>query len=155
MNAYRSKLLIFPWPPLFYGLAILGALVLDRFTPLPCICGPVTWVAGGLLAVGAMLLGLWAAKTLVDCETKITTYRDANHLVTRGPFRYTRNPTYLSYTLLTVTFGLLTGNLWFFAAAAVAAILTTAIVIHREEMYLLSRFGFEFEHYCKRTRRWV
>ncbi|MGO4436414.1 methyltransferase family protein [Rhizobium sp. RAF56] len=154
MNAFRAKPLTFPWPPLFYGLAILTALVLDRVSPLPCICGPMTWIAGGLLAMGSILLGLWTAKTLVESETVIT-YRRATHLVTRGPFRYTRNPTYLCYTLLTVTFGLVTGNLWFFAAAAAAAAVTTAVVIHREEMHLLSRFGFEFEHYCKRTRRWV
>src|SRR5262249_13092183 len=126
-----------------------------RLSPLPCICGPVTWIVGGFLAIGSILLGLWAAKTLVDSGTTITTYRSATHLVTRGPFRYTRNPTYLCYTLLTITFGLITGNLWFFATAATAAALTTAVVIHREEMHLLSRFGFQFEHYCKRTRRWV
>ena len=157
MNAYRSKPLNFPWPILLYSAAILTALVLDHFVPLPlpAFARSLAFVAGGLLTIGAILLGLWAAKTLIDSETTISTHRCTTYLVTRGPFRYTRNPTYLGYTLVTIGFGLLTGNAWFFLSGAVAALATTAIVIRSEEMHLLSRFGFEFEHYCRRTRRWV
>jgi protein-S-isoprenylcysteine O-methyltransferase Ste14 len=157
MNAYRSKPLNFPWTPLLYGVAFFAALALEQYLPLllPPAWGLIAWVAGVALTLLSILLGLWAAKTLIDSETTISTHRCTTYLVTRGPFRYTRNPTYLGYTLLTVAFGLLTGNVWFFVAAAVAMLLTTQVVIRREEMHLLSRFGFEFEYYCKRTRRWI
>ncbi|TCU09992.1 phospholipid methyltransferase [Rhizobium sullae] len=39
--------------------------------------------------------------------------RATAHLVTRGPFRYTRNPIFLGYTLATIAFGLMMGNSWF------------------------------------------
>ncbi|MBB4569482.1 protein-S-isoprenylcysteine O-methyltransferase Ste14 [Rhizobium leucaenae] len=113
------------------------------------------WGIGALLTIAAITLNVWAVKTLFESRTTVLTQRCTVHLVTKGPFRFTRNPTYLGYTLLTAGLGLMIGNLWFVAMAAVAAALTTPLVIRCEEMHLLSRFGCEFEFYCKRTRRWI
>ncbi|MCY1303944.1 hypothetical protein D3C71_2066730 [compost metagenome] len=82
-------------------------------------------------------------------------YRSATCLVTYGPFRFTRNPIYLGYTLMMVGFGLATLNPWFFITAIAAVMLTTVFAIRNEERHLLSRFGFEFERYCRHTSRWI
>lgn len=157
MNAYRSKSLSFPWPPLLYSLAVISALYLyrDYPLPLPFFWALVAWCIGAILIAFAVTLNVWAVKTLLERRTTVLTQRCSRHLVTSGPFRFTRNPTYLGYTLLTAGLGLLIGNLWFLAMAAAAAALTTLLVIRCEEMHLLSRFGCEFEFYCKRTRRWI
>ena len=157
MNAYRSKSLSFPWPPLLYSLAVMAALHLQRMYPLPLpfVWALVSWVVGALLTAFAVTLNVWAVKTLLERRTTVLTQRCSAHLVTSGPFRFTRNPTYFGYTLLTAGLGLLIGNLWFLPMAAAAAALTTLLVIRCEEMHLLSRFGCEFEFYCKRTRRWL
>ncbi|WP_267550693.1 isoprenylcysteine carboxylmethyltransferase family protein [Rhizobium rhizogenes] len=156
MNAYRSKSLSFPWPPLIYSGAVLIALYLQRYDPLPLpfIWSIIAWAIGAILTAFAVTLNVWAVKTLVERRTTVLTQRCSTHLVTSGPFRFTRNPTYLGYTLLTAGLGLMIGNVWFVAMAAVAAALTTLLVIRCEEMHLLSRFGCEFEFYCKHTRRW-
>lgn len=157
MNAYRLKPLNFPWPPLLYGTAILAALLLNRFVGIlpDAKVGPLFWIAGGLMALAALLLDLWALRTLWASHTTAMPHRCASRLVTDGPFRYTRNPIYLGYTLITIAFGLITGNAWFFVTAIVAAVVTTLIAIRCEEMHLLARFGIDFERYCKRTRRWI
>ncbi|NLS15881.1 isoprenylcysteine carboxylmethyltransferase family protein [Rhizobium sp. P40RR-XXII] len=157
MNAYRSKSLSFPWSPLLYSLAVLMALYIQRLYPLPLpfIWALASWVVGAILTAVAVTLNVWAVKTLLERRTTVLTQRCSAHLVTTGPFRFTRNPTYLGYTLLTAGLGLMIGNLWFVAMAAAAAALTTFLVIRCEEMHLLSRFGCEFEFYCKHTRRWV
>ena len=82
-------------------------------------------------------------------------HRCATHLVTCGPFRYSRNPIYLGYTLMTTGIGLVLGNGWFLVGALIAALVTSYLAIRREESHLLSRFGFEFERYCRTTRRWI
>lgn len=157
MNAYRLKPLRFPWPPVLYGAAILAAFVLDRVTDLPApdINGTISWAIGAVTIIIAVSLDIWAVKTLVDSNTTILPYRCATHLVTRGPFRFTRNPIYLGYTLLTAGLGFLTGNSWFFVMAILTALITTFIAIRHEERHLLARFGIEFESYCKHTRRWI
>lgn len=157
MNAYRSKSLSFPWPPLLYSVAVTAALYLQRYYPLPLsfTWSIVSWVLGAALTAIAVTLNVWAVKTLMERRTTVLTQRCSAYLVTTGPFRFTRNPTYLGYTLLMAGLGLLIGNLWFVAMAATAAALTTLLVIRCEEMHLLSRFGCEFEFYCKHTRRWI
>lgn len=157
MNAYRLRPLNFPWPPVLYGAAVGLALLLDHFVGvLPSTAGgPWFWAAGGLLIVLAIGLDLWALKTLWASHTTVLPHRCASRLVTDGPFRFTRNPIYLGYTLMTIAFGLITGNAWLFVAAVAAATCTTLFAIRCEEMHLLARFGIDFERYCKRTRRWI
>ncbi|MDI7864034.1 isoprenylcysteine carboxylmethyltransferase family protein [Rhizobiaceae bacterium n13] len=157
MNAYRSRPLNFPWPPLLYGAAMLCAIVLHRFYELPSpeLNSTIAWAGGALMIVLAVSLDIWAIRTLIDSDTTILPHRCATHLVTRGPFRFTRNPIYLGYTLMTAAMGLLTGNAWFFVMAVLAALMTTFVAIRHEERHLLARFGIEYENYCKNTRRWV
>lgn len=157
MNAYRLKPLNFPWPPILFGTAIAAALLLDRFVGIlpKAGSGLAFWIAGGLLAAAAVALDFWALKTLWASHTTAMPHRCASRLVTDGPFRYSRNPIYLGYTLMTIAFGLLTGNAWFFVTAIAAAAVTNIIAIRCEEMHLLARFGVDFERYCKRTRRWI
>ncbi|MDK1492135.1 isoprenylcysteine carboxylmethyltransferase family protein [Sinorhizobium sp. 7-81] len=157
MNAYRAKPLSFPWPPVLYGAAALAALVFNHFLPIPVANGPgwFAWLVGGTLIFAAISIDLWAVKMLLDRRTAILPTRCATCLVTCGPFRFTRNPIYLGYTLLIVGIGLVTANPWFFIAAVTAVALTTLFVIRNEEQHLLSRFGFEFERYCRHTTRWI
>lgn len=157
MNAFRDKPLAFPWPPVVYGVAILAALMLQRYLPVDL---PDThiWIArslGAALVVLALFLDVWAMRTLIDSRTTVMPHRRSAYLVTRGPYRFTRNPIYLGYTLTTAGAGLITQNPWFLPAAIVAVIATTLIAVRREEKHLLSRFGIDFERYCRRTARWI
>jgi Putative protein-S-isoprenylcysteine methyltransferase len=79
--------------------------------------------------------------------------RSPSQLLTHGPYRFTRNPIYLGYTASTIAFGLILDNPWFLIAAFAAAVVTSQIVIRREEMHLLAWFGVEYERYCRITRR--
>ena len=74
MNAYRLKPLSFPWPPVLYGLAILLALLADRFIGiLPSVMpnGYLFYAIGALLvAVGvAMLTGAFSGMSYWLLET--------------------------------------------------------------------------------------
>jgi protein-S-isoprenylcysteine O-methyltransferase Ste14 len=157
MNAYRAKPLSFPWPALLYGVAVLIALVANRLFPLAVAHGHGWFplLVGSALILVAIVLELWAIKTLVERHTAVLPTRCATCLVTCGPFRFTRNPIYLGYTLMMVGFGLVMLNPWFFITAIAAVVLTTLFAIRKEELHLLSRFGFEFERYCRHTARWI
>ena len=157
MNAYRVKPLSFPWPPLFYGAAIFAAWMFHQFAGLPALLPneKLRWITGATMISMAIGLDLWATKTLLESCTTILPHRASRHLVTHGPYRYTRNPIYLGYTLITMGIGLFTGNAWFFIMATLAAVFTTMLAIRREEMHLHARFGIEYERYCRKTRRWI
>ncbi len=157
MNAYRAKPLTYPWPPLLYVAAILGAVVLGRWVPMSVVHshGWVPWLAGFVLIALAVFLDIWAMKTLIERGTAVLPHRRSSYLVTCGPFRFTRNPIYLGYTIMMVGLGLITVNPWFFIMASASVAVTTAFAIRNEELHLLSRFGFEFERYCRATSRWI
>lgn len=158
MNAYRAKPLRYPWPPLIYGGAILLAITAERLVaPMPLTAAnPMLLPAVGFaLALCAVSLDLWAVKTLIERQTAVLGTGCARHLVTCGPFRFSRNPIYLGYTLLTVSIGLISANAWFLPAALLAVITAQWSIIRCEEQHLEQRFGFDYECYCKRTRRWI
>ncbi|MBD9372493.1 isoprenylcysteine carboxylmethyltransferase family protein [Rhizobium sp. ARZ01] len=157
MNAYRSKPFTFPWPPIIYVFAAIIALALQLRYPSE-FPTPNAWlsnVIGALLFLLAAVLGVWALRTLKDGQTTALPHRCASHLVTNGPYRYTRNPIYLAHTLAMAGIGILLQNPWFLAAAIAAVIMTTLVAVRREELHLLSRFGFDFERYCRSTARWI
>jgi protein-S-isoprenylcysteine O-methyltransferase Ste14 len=157
MNAYRAKPLRYPWPPVLYAAAVLAAVSLGRLAPISVVHsrGWLPSLAGAALVLVAVSLDIWAMKTLIERHTAVLPHRCPSHLVTCGPFRYTRNPIYLGYTIMMVGIGLITLNPWFFILASAAVALTTAFAIRNEELHLLSRFGFEFERYCRATSRWI
>ncbi|MDH4442775.1 MAG: isoprenylcysteine carboxylmethyltransferase family protein [Rhizobium sp.] len=157
MNAYRTKPLRYPWPPVIYGGAVAFALVGERLAPMPLTApGPLILpVLGFALALLAISLDIWAVKTLMERQTAVLGTGGARYLVTCGPFRFTRNPIYLGYTLLTLSLGLIAASAWFVPMALMAAAIIDWTVIRCEEQHLDQRFGYEYECYRRRTRRWI
>ena len=157
MNAYRVKPMKFPWTPVVYLVAVFVALVLHRINPLEIVADwllPLQALGVISAAVGIWLV-FWGYAKLLRYRTALLSSSPTTHLVTSGPYRYTRNPVYLGYTLAMLGAGLFTGNLWMSVIAALTAVVTHAWIIRSEEKHLLARFGFEFECYCRRTRAWI
>jgi protein-S-isoprenylcysteine O-methyltransferase Ste14 len=157
MNAYRVKPMKFPWTPVVYLVAALVALALHRINPLEIASEwllPIQAIGILSAAAGIWLVG-WGYAKLLRYRTALLSSSPTTHLVTSGPYRYTRNPVYLGYTLAMLGAGLFSGNLWMSIVAALTAIVIHAWIIRSEEKHLLARFGFEFECYCRRTRAWI
>jgi protein-S-isoprenylcysteine O-methyltransferase Ste14 len=110
--------------------------------------GAVAAISGAYLVVAASIM-------LFRNRSAHPSKRSSPQLVIRGPFRYSRNPIYLGYTLLTIGAGIYFDNAWMVIFALGAAAVTHLYVIRKEEMHLLARFGYEFERYCRRTRVWI
>lgn len=157
MNAYRIRPLKYPWPVIFYILAMLLAYGLQPFLRLRLHGQNVLLLQGfGVIAAAAgAYLVLAASIMLFRNRSANSSRRGAPRLVICGPFRYTRNPIYLGYTLLTIGIGVYFDNAWTIVFALAAAAVTHLYVIRKEEMHLLARFGYEFERYCRRTRVWI
>ena len=148
----------FPWPPVIYGVACLGAVLLGWLVPLPWIGPPLSDIlfAVGLLAIAAALaLIVVGIRTLRRHNTTEMPHRASEHLVTEGPFGLSRNPIYLGDTLLLIGIGLAAGIWWFILLAVVAAFVTQKLAIEREERHLDARFGKRFRDYRKKVRRWI
>jgi len=154
MNAYRARPNFIPWPPLLLVGLTLAAILLSVVSPL-ALSFPGARPAGILLIGLALGIDLWAMRTLHEAHTTILPNRRSSHLVTQGPFRFTRNPIYVANILLLIGMGCVSMNGWFVVLAPVDALLTHFLAVRREESHLLANFGFQYEIYCRKVRRWL
>src|SRR5512133_1987731 len=143
-------------PPLVF-LAGLGlGFLLQRVAPLTFAAQgqPLPRWLGGLLALGSAALALWAFRTFHRAHTTVRPDRSASTLLTGGPFRFTRNPLYLSLSLLHAGLAFLANALWPALMLVPVLLLIRYHVIAREERHLLGLFGADYQAYCRRVRRW-
>jgi protein-S-isoprenylcysteine O-methyltransferase Ste14 len=100
------------------------------------------------------VLAVSAVRTFRRHQTAVNPLGQATTMVASGPFRYTRNPMYLSLLVLYVG-GTLAFRLPWAALLFVPVFLALHFgVIVPEEEYLLAAFGEPYARYRKRVRRW-
>jgi protein-S-isoprenylcysteine O-methyltransferase Ste14 len=89
-------------PPLTYLLTLALGLLLDRRLHVPFLPRGVARALGWPLLGGGVLLNEWFLFTMRRADTPIDPRKPVSRLITEGPFRYTRNPAYLSLTMIYV-----------------------------------------------------
>jgi protein-S-isoprenylcysteine O-methyltransferase Ste14 len=141
-------------PPLLYAVPWLGGLLLDRLLPLPRVPLGVRLVGLALMASGIGLAG-WFIWTMRRAGTPVDPREAPTALVTEGPFRHTRNPAYVAFTLTYSGLSLLTGILWPLLLLPLVLLAVDRGVIQREERYLEKQFGSSYRQYRHRVRRWL
>ncbi len=148
-----------PWPPMIYLAAAALAILLHFWIlPAPWLPAPFSeflFAVGWLVVAGAIAIDIAAMRAMRRARTTIMPNRGSDHLVSSGPFSFTRNPIYLGNTMLMIGTGLIAGIAWFLVLAPVAAYATTKLAIEREEKHLEARFGKKYRDYRKKVRRWL
>jgi protein-S-isoprenylcysteine O-methyltransferase Ste14 len=111
--------------------------------------------------IAAILVAGWAGLMFAAFglfrrrSTSIIPNRPANALVITGPYRFTRNPMYVSLALLTIALAIVLDTWWPIVLLVPALVIIRVTVIAREERYLRRRFGADYEAYTRRVRRWI
>lgn len=153
-SQHETAGVIAPPPLLFVGGLALGQLV-HKAVPRGFV--PQRWRVplGVALVGGGGALAGWAFTTMRRAHTSPEPWRPTTAIVMHGPFRYTRNPIYVAFTLIYV--GLAAWRNSLATLLLLPAVLTVLRrgVIEREEAYLERRFGDEYMQYKARARRWV
>ncbi len=115
-----------------------------------------TWFAGGivLFVIGGVLAG-WSLAIFHKAKTTTTPGEKSAELVMKGPYRFSRNPMYVSLTLCYLgEAGLLVQ-----VTPLIMLVLTLAyihwVVIPIEEKRLKEVFAETYEAYCTKVRRWL
>ena len=142
-------------PPLIYLFPLLVGLLLSRKVRAPFLPGGTTRPLGLPLVVGGFSLGIWFLRTLRAAGTPVDPGKPVEALVTDGPYRYTRNPGYLSMAIIYAGVASLANSLPSILLLPVALRVIRRGVIEREERYLERLFGDEYLAYKARVRRWI
>jgi len=142
-------------PPVLYALAVLGGVLLNREWPLPVGDGFVATLVAAILCVGSVALAVASVGRFRRAGTTPIPRRPATALVISGPYRFTRNPMYVSMAGLTVGLGLVFNTWWPTLLVVPVLLIVRYAAIAREEQYLRRRFGDDYETYTRHVRRWL
>lgn len=137
-----------------FVVALLGAGI-DHLLGIADFKCPLADGLGCALIAAGFLLRTWAAFHFYMRGMDVIVLHAQKHLITTGPYRFSRNPLYLG------------GNVFIFCGASL--ILGTPgglalIILHlplvdfmirREERQLRETFGDAWREYAQRTRRWM
>ena len=142
-------------PPLIYVLALLLGLLLNRKLHVPFLSRGAARVLGWPLVGGGMALTTWFVRTMRGADTTLRIDKPVSSLAQDGPFRYSRNPGYLSLAMIFAGISILRIALWAILLLPLVLLLTQRELIEREERYLERTFGEEYLAYKRRVRRWM
>jgi protein-S-isoprenylcysteine O-methyltransferase Ste14 len=142
-------------PPLTYLLPLVFGLLLDRSIHVPFLPRSLARSLGWPLLGGGVLLNGWFNFTMRRTDTPIDPRKSVSKLVSDGPFRYTRNPAYLSLIMIYTGITALRNALWPILLLPLVLYVTQRDQIEREEQYLERIFGEEYLTYKTSVRRWV
>jgi protein-S-isoprenylcysteine O-methyltransferase Ste14 len=107
------------------------------------------------MVLAAVALFLAAVRTMRAARTPVPGDRPTTAIVRSGPYRYSRNPIYLAFSLLQLGIAFWAGSLWLLVTLVPAVALMSFVVIPREERYLEARFQAEYLSYKGAVRRWL
>lgn len=142
-------------PPLIYAAVFAVGLLLQMFLRIDVLPKAVSQVIAFLCTGASAILGAWSFFWFWRARTSPLPIKPSTALVTDGPYRLTRNPMYLSLTLLYVGLALWFDVFWALVLLPVAIVVIRYYVISGEERYLERKFGEEYLRYKTRVRRWL
>ena len=126
-----------PW---VFVLTYLGGLIFR-------ISGVIIFTLGALFAS-------WSLIIFHKARTTTTPGESSKKIVIYGPYRYTRNPMYVSLILAYLGEAGILGQLWPVIALPLVMAYVNWVVIPLEEEVLRKDFKDEYENYCSRVHRW-
>ena len=142
-------------PPLVYLGSIGLGLLFHLFWPVQLFPASLGVPLGVMLVLVAGALFVSAARSLRKAGTPVPGNRPATTLVLRGPYRFSRNPIYLAFTLFQIGLAASVNSLGLLLALLPALALMMLVVIPREERYLEARFPAQYLPYRRAVRRWL
>jgi protein-S-isoprenylcysteine O-methyltransferase Ste14 len=142
-------------PPFVYFGSIAVGLAIHygwpaRFVP-PSISRPV----GPMLTLLAVGLFVAAVRTFRATGTPVPGNQPTTAIVRTGPYRFSRNPIYLAFSLFQLGLSVWINSLGLLITLVPAVSLMALVVIPREERYLEARFPSEYSSYRAAVRRWL
>jgi protein-S-isoprenylcysteine O-methyltransferase Ste14 len=103
----------------------------------------------------AIALFVFAVRALRAADTPVPGNQPTTCIVSSGPFRFSRNPIYLAFSMFHLGVALAVGSLWLVATLILAWSIMAFVVIPREERYLEARFPSDYLPYKASVRRWL
>jgi protein-S-isoprenylcysteine O-methyltransferase Ste14 len=141
-------------PCLFAAVIAAEAFGRSGLLPWP---GGLVWpvVAGVVLIAAGIGLRAWSIATLGHFFQYRIKVQSGHTVVTDGPYRYVRHPSYTGIALVLAGIALACDDVWSLLAVAVLGGIGLGVRIHAEERQLTQALGAEYERFTAGRKRLV
>ncbi len=146
---------IIAFPPLIFLVFLLTGLALDYLWRVAVLPDRVQYAAGVAVIALSGVIVAFTLRQVRKARTNFSPFKPTTALITGGPFRFSRNPAYLSLSLLYTGIGVTADNLWMLGLLVPTLMVMHYGVISREEQYLQSKFVEEYLRYKTSVRLWL
>ncbi len=145
-----------PPPVLMIGVALLMWLA-AKYTQGLAWSGTTRFTAAAAFAAAGIAFNVAGFRAIRYAGSTIDPTRPAaaSTLVISGPFRFSRNPMYVGFTLMLLAWAAWLQSPWVFAGPLVFVLCLTRWQIVPEERALRAKFGSTYSEYETRVRRWL
>jgi protein-S-isoprenylcysteine O-methyltransferase Ste14 len=143
-----------PW---VFVLAYVVGVVMQAFIPVAIgvELRHIARIAGFLLLGAGAALAAWCLRIFRRERTTTVPFETSFKLVTWGPYRLSRNPMYVSLTLVYLGEAGILGQVWPLLLLLLTLIYINWTLIPFEEGRLQQTFGDAYAQYRARVRRWL
>lgn len=141
-------------PPIVFLAAILLGIALNRAWPFRFVPAGIQFL-GLVAALGSVLLFVLSLREFRAAGTSVRGTERTTAIVRTGPYRFSRNPIYVSFTLLVLGLSIWWNDFWLLVTLVPAVGVIAAVVIPKEEWFLEHNFHDQYASYKAAVRRWL
>jgi len=141
-------------PPIVFLSSILLGIALNHVWPLPFVPSTLG-LLGPFVTLCAVLLFVLSLREFRAAGTPVRGTDRTTTIVRTGPYRFSRNPIYLSFILLLLGLATWLDDFWLFLTLIPATAFIVVVVIPREERFLEGNFHEHYLSYKATVRRWL
>ncbi|MDP3958305.1 MAG: methyltransferase [bacterium] len=142
------------YSPVIYLVVFLVSFGLHLLYPIKIAESKILLPVGVFLLAAAPLLILWSQRALSRFR-KREAAGEGERSFALGPYRFTRNPTYVGLSLLTLGFALVMNSLLVLLGVLVSFHIVHLGIVKREERLLAKKYGEDYERYRSKVRPWL
>ncbi len=142
-------------PPVIYLAALLTGIVLNSLWAMSPLPGSWRYIVGSLLIAVNVLIMPPVLGRFRRAGTPFDVRKAASVLITDGPYRFSRNPSYMTLTLLYLGVGIILNNGWILLLVVPVLLVMDLWVVRKEERHLETKFGEDYLRYKAAVRRWL
>lgn len=142
--------------PVIYAIGLALGIVLGQLIPLGLFPSRLIAFGVGWPCVAAGLaLSVWSALVMRKSRESPDPRVPTSAVVSDGPFRLSRNPMYVAFTIGYVGLSLVLNTAWPVTLLPLVIAALHFGIVRREERYLEHRLGRPYWEYCRQVRRWL
>jgi protein-S-isoprenylcysteine O-methyltransferase Ste14 len=137
----------------FFGAVLLG-LVFDILIPVALFSNLLFQYVGLAMIVFGSILIYWAQASSSSSRKKMEKENEQRNFES-GPYRYSRNPTHIGLTSMTLGLGFILSSFFSVVFVIIASLVTKHFFLRKEEILLEERYGQAYRDYKKKVNTWV